>query len=104
MSRKSTFEVESLIRKLDTLNISQKDSSSVIVKMSPEFRPTEENPVLTSAGTVIKSSEAMGIKSVNAQVRGYSILDLGHAQIDSLTLQIEDSSAIILSGGALKKK
>jgi hypothetical protein len=39
----------------------------------------------------------------NAIVEGYSLLDLGHAQINSLQLSIADSSAIILSGGALKK-
>ena len=51
----------------------------------------------------IKSDEAMYIKSVNANLQGYSILDVGHAQIDSLQLKIADSSAIIISGGALKK-
>ena len=37
-------------------------------------------------------------------VYGVSVLDLGHAQIDSLKLSIADSSAILLSGGSLKKK
>ncbi|MDE3182519.1 MAG: hypothetical protein KGM16_03775 [Bacteroidota bacterium] len=45
----------------------------------------------------------MIIHSVNAKVKGHSILDIGHAQIDSMQLQIADSSAIILSGGVLKK-
>jgi hypothetical protein len=45
----------------------------------------------------------MTINSLNAKVEGNSILDVGHAQIQSLQLNIADSSAIILSGGALKK-
>ncbi|MDQ6764059.1 MAG: hypothetical protein M3015_15725, partial [Bacteroidota bacterium] len=56
-----------------------------------------------SSLTQIESPEAMSIKSVKADVQGYSLLDLGHAQIDSLQLSIADSSAIIISGGALKK-
>ena len=39
----------------------------------------------------------------NAIIEGYSLLDLGHAQIQSLQLNITDSSAIILSGGALRR-
>jgi hypothetical protein len=31
------------------------------------------------------------------------VLNLGHAQVQALQLHIADSSAIILSGGALKK-
>jgi hypothetical protein len=53
--------------------------------------------------TEIKSNEAMTIYSLNAKIEGYSLLDVGHAQIQSLQLNIADSSAIILSGGALKK-
>ena len=51
----------------------------------------------------IKNNEAMDIRSVNADLQGYNLLDLGHAQIASLQLHIADSSAIILSGSALKK-
>jgi hypothetical protein len=51
----------------------------------------------------IKSDESMNINSVNANVQGYSVLDIGHAQIGSMRLNIADSSAIILSGGALKR-
>ena len=116
MSGKSTFEVESLIPGLDTLNISQKDSSEVVFEMSPEYKA----PLLAgkqkvveyqanSGGTVtftpsqIKSDEAMAIHSVKANLEGYTLLDVGHAQIQSLQLHIADSSAIILSGDALKK-
>src|SRR6476620_7928404 len=50
-----------------------------------------------------KSNVAMSIRSVNADLKDYTILDIGHAQIQNLQLRIADSSAIILSGGALKK-
>lgn len=119
MSGKSSFEIESLFPSLDSLTIHQSDSSEVVFEMSPDFkrRPTTEaKPVITIEDTVkgsvihftpgvtqIKSKEAMIIESVNAVVQGYSLLDLGHAQIKSLQLSIADSSAIILSGGALRK-
>ena len=51
----------------------------------------------------IKSDEAMSIGLVNATMQGYSVLDIGHAQIGLLRLNIADSSAIVLSGGTLKK-
>jgi hypothetical protein len=108
---KSQFEVESLIPTLDSLTISQKDSSEVIFEMSPDYKEkprliTYENAAggtVTITAPQIKSNEAMTIHSVNANLQGYTLLDLGHAQIQSLQLQIADSSAIILSGGALKK-
>ena len=88
MSGKSTFEVESLIPNLDTLHISQKDSSAVVFEMSPDY----------------KKSETFHVKYVDADVKGVSMLDLGHGQIDSLQLSIADSSGILLSGGTLRKK
>jgi hypothetical protein len=105
---KSKFEVESLIRSLDTLNISQRDTSEVVFEMSPEYQTT----IITDATRIgvrvnetqqINSNEAMSINSVKADLQGYSLLDVGHAQIQSLQLQIADSSGIILSGGALKR-
>jgi len=118
MSGKSGFEIESMIPALDTLTIAQKDSSEVVFEMSPDYKevPSNGGKELTVVDTLkrnliffdpgqqeIKSKEAMTIQSVNARVQGYSLLDLGHAQIQSLQLQIADSSAIVLSGGALKK-
>ncbi|MEO8860511.1 MAG: hypothetical protein ABI358_03760 [Ginsengibacter sp.] len=115
---KSQFEVESMINSLDTVTISQRDSSEVIFEMSPDYNETPSNrgKEITVTDSVkgnliffdpgaqeIKSKETMSIQSVKANVQGYSLLDLGHAQIDSLDLKIADSSAIILSGGALKK-
>jgi hypothetical protein len=118
-SGKSSFELESLYKNLDSLNISQKDSSEVVFEMSPDFSSgqsatTDRKTVITdtsrpglititSSPEEIKSKEAMTIRSVKADVQGRSLLDLGHAQINSLKLTIADSSAIILSGSALKK-
>jgi hypothetical protein len=85
---KSQFEMESMITEFDTLNIIQRDSSAVVFEMSPDYKITE----------------SFHIKNVQADLKDVSILDLGHAQIDSLKLSISDSSAILLSGGTLKKR
>lgn len=119
MSGKSNFEVESMIPSLDSIAVKQKDSSVVVFEMSPEYKSEKgeepsgkkgiqvnfgDNPPPSQTGSPdIKSNESMIVHSVNANVKGHSILDLGHAQINSMRLQIADSSAIILSGGALKK-
>ncbi len=87
MSGKSSFEIESMITSLDSLTISGKDSSSIQVEMSPDYQVTE----------------SFHVNALSADLHGYSILDVGHAQIDSLKLTVDDSSAIILSGGTLKK-
>jgi hypothetical protein len=115
MSGRSKFEVESRIRYLDSLTIFQKDSSEVVFEMSQDFKTpntqavkreaslngNSSKPVVTDADE-IKSPEAMNIQSVKASLQGYALLDLGHAQIKSINLNIADSSAIILSGGAIK--
>ncbi len=118
ISGKSSFEVESMLPGLDSLNISEKDSSEVVFEMSPDYKlvsSTDVPKVVTfqtkNGGTAtytpppqqIKSNEAMTINAVKGDLEGDALLDLGHAQIESLQLQIADSSAIILSGGALKK-
>jgi hypothetical protein len=119
MSGKSKFEVESSIRYLDSLTISQKDSSEIVFEMSPDnWRTQPAGEMISKIGgpgpkvqvklneptnEKIKSPEAMNIHYVHARLDGNSLLDLGHAQIDSLHLSISDSSAIILSGGVLKK-
>lgn len=87
MSGKSSFEIESMITSLDSLSISGKDSSAIQIEMSPDYLTTE----------------SFHVKSVVADMSGYSILDIGHAQVDSLKLNVEDSSAVLLSGGTLKK-
>ena len=119
MSGKSKFEVESSIRSLDSITVSQKDSSEVVFEMSPDnWRQDPSREIITKQGgsgpriqaiinqpgsESIKSHEAMNIRYVNAKLEGNTLLDIGHAQIDSLQLAISDSSAIILSGGALRK-
>jgi len=113
---RSKFEIESMLRSMDSITVFQRDSSEVVFEMSPDYKPVKsaekEKSVTITIGsappgmsslTQIESPEAMSIKSVNANIQGYSLLDLGHAQIDSLQLKIADSSAIILSGGALRK-
>ncbi len=118
MTGKSNFEVESMIPALDSLNISEKDSSEIVFEMSPDYKtaPSIAEPKVTKfktsnegtgtfvqSSSPIKSKEAITINSVKADLQGYTILDLGHAQIQTLQLHIADSSAIVLSGGALKK-
>jgi hypothetical protein len=119
MSGRSKFEVESSIRHLDSLNISQKDSAEVVFEMSPDNWRSgpargELNVKSRSGPSVrvimnepqneqIKSPEAMNIRYLQVKLEGNTLLDVGHAQIDSLQLAISDSSAIVLSGGALRK-
>lgn len=87
MSGKSSFEIESMDTDFDSIQISGKDSSAIEIEMSPDYQLTE----------------SFHVKSVSADLHGYSILDIGHAQIDSLKLVVDDSSAVLLSGGTLKK-
>jgi len=113
---RSKFEVESMLRSLDSITVFQRDSSEVVFEMSPDYKPvksTEKSKSVTftigsapsdmSPANQIESPEAMSINVVKADIQGYSLLDLGHAQIQSLQLNIADSSAIILSGGALRR-
>jgi hypothetical protein len=79
--------------------------------MSPEYKQPKVDegqiPKRINLNSLIneprRSSEAMNIKSLDADIKGYSILDVGHAQIGNLKLDITDTSAIILSGQALRK-
>lgn len=87
MSGKSSFEVESMNPYFDSLKISGKDSSAIEIEMSPDYQ----------------TSESFSVKSVIADIHDVSILDIGHAQIESLNFIVDDSSAILLSGGTLKK-
>lgn len=116
LTGRSKFEVESMLRSMDSVTVFQRDSSEVVFEMSPDYKPVKSTEKEKSASITIgsappnmsslnqiESPEAMSIKAVKADVQGYSLLDLGHAQIDSLQLKIADSSAIIISGGALKK-
>ena len=126
MSGKSKFEIESYDNSLDSLHIIQRDSSEVVFEMSPDVKTmdpdsieatntkapqitkeadllTASNGMVASAPLVRKGWENMYVKAVDADVKGVSLLDLGHAQINALRLSITDTSAIILSGGSLAK-
>ena len=105
---KSRFEVESMSKTMDTVNVYQRDSSEIVFEISPEFLTsviTDNTRIGFSATNTTQTNrnESMGINSVNADIGGHCLLDIGHAQIQSLQLHIQDSSAIILSGGTLKK-
>ena len=106
------MEVESYIHELDSLQIDQSDSSRVVFEMSPDLKGTVTlaPPVniknIQTGEALVKSGDGwktIFVKKVNARISGISILDLGNAQINSLQLQMADSSAIILSGNSLKK-
>ena len=108
LSGRSRFELESMIPELDSINVMQSDSSEVVFEMSPDYKSVEITDPSVPGSQIstteqIKSDEAMLIHSVKAALEGYSILDIGHAQLNSLQLRIANSSAIVLSGGALGK-
>ena len=113
LSGRSKLEVESYLSDLDSLHITQRDSSEVVFEMSPDLKgqvslhagSTGSDIQKTSPGQDVTSNswETMYVKTVDANVQGVSLLDIGHAQINSLKLNISDTSAIILSGGSLRK-
>ncbi|OOQ58100.1 hypothetical protein BC343_10610 [Mucilaginibacter pedocola] len=82
----SRLEVESYIPHFDTIRIAQADSSQVMFEMAPE----------------LKGSKNMHFGYVNANLKDYTILDIGHGFAEKADLAITDSSAIILSGKSLK--
>jgi hypothetical protein len=117
MTGKSRFEVESLWPEMDSINITQSDSTNVVFEMSPDYRKSSsdiqpQGKVVIHNIAGIRSAEVlapqtdfsgnMSIRSVTANIKGHSILDIGHAQIQHLQLQIQDTSAIVLSGNALR--
>lgn len=119
ISGKSKFEVESIYPEMDSINVTQSDSSAVIFEMSPDYKkqPSKDEapgkiqfhnaagvPVTYPSVEQNDFNECMTIHAVTANVKDHSILDIGHAQIEKLQMQVSDSSAIVLSGGALKKK
>lgn len=118
MTGKSGFEVESMLPVLDTVNVYQRDSAQVTFEMSPDYvtssasdskqeggklQITFGDAVISPTPKQAKTNVAFSINTVNADLKDYTILDIGHAQIQNLQLHIADSSAIILSGGALRK-
>ncbi len=118
LSGKSKLEVENVYSEMDSIRIYQTDSTAVSFERSPDYRKDSlsgnENVLILNSkdGGVInlnssrqknEFNESITIKSVNATLKGYSILDIGRAQVQHLQLNISDSSAIVLSGGALRK-
>lgn len=120
LTGKSSFEVESVFPVMDTVNVYQRDSSQVTFEMSPDYnkKPSKDDQLKIytlqnkQGGTITFTSpppqqnefnESMSINFVNADLKDYTILDIGHAQIQNLRLHIADSSAVVLSGGALRK-
>lgn len=118
---KSKFEVESMLTGLDSVRIYQSDSSAVKFEMSPDYflSPGASQPQQTAMATVVSKTgtavvnvrmpvepktfdESMSIRSLAATIKDHSILDVGHAQIQQLQVRVSDSSAIVLSGQALK--
>ncbi|MBD1363946.1 hypothetical protein IDJ77_09010 [Mucilaginibacter sp. ZT4R22] len=83
---KSRLEVESYNQNFDTLRITQADSSQVLFEMAPE----------------LKGSKNMHFGYVAANLKDYTILDIGHGFAENADLAITDSSAVILSGKSLK--
>ncbi|HMG68538.1 MAG TPA: hypothetical protein VK588_12660 [Chitinophagaceae bacterium] len=105
---KSRFEVETMFKELDSVNIYQQDSSEVIFEVSPDYKVNisedrEKVGVRVTETVQTNRNESIFIKSVRADINNFSLLDIGHAQINSLQLNVSDSAAIILSGGALSK-
>ncbi len=124
LSGKSKLEVESYLYNYDSLTISQKDSSEVVFEMSPDLmtsdpialekealkghatiqvEPLNSGNTMVAPAPVRKGWETMTVQSLSANLKNISLLDIGHAQIKSLKLNIADSSAVILSGGTLKR-
>lgn len=124
LSGKSKFEVESYLSNFDTLKISQRDSSEVVFEMSPDLmtsdpvalekealkgqatiqaEPFKSGNTMVAPAAIRKGWETMTVQSLSANLKDISLLDIGHAQIKSLKLNIADSSAVILSGGTLKQ-
>jgi hypothetical protein len=116
MSGRSKFEIESMYADLDSLNVSQSDSSAVVIEMSPDYRkkpaPSGREGKIqfhdVAGGLIVYSpekefNESMSINAVTANIQDHSILDIGHAQIKNLDVNVSDSSAVVLSGGTLRK-
>jgi hypothetical protein len=105
---KSSFEIETMNKAMDSVNVYQRDSSEVVFEMSPDYQTniiTDPNRIGVSMNQTIQTNrnESMMINSIKADIGGYSLLDVGHAQTQSLQIHVSDSAGIILSGGAIKK-
>lgn len=86
LAGKSRVEIESNTHNFNRLIINQKDSSQVIFEMNPD----------------LKQTPTINVQNVAVKMRGVSLLDIGHMKVDSLQLDVAESSAVILSGHNLK--
>jgi hypothetical protein len=86
LSGRSETEVESDISSIDTLRITEKDSSHVYFEMSPD----------------VVGSHLIRVGFANLDIRGASRLDLGPVQMKSYKLDITDSAVVGLSGFSFK--
>lgn len=117
MSGKSKFEIESMYPEMDSINVTQSDSSAVVFEMSPDYIKNQNDKQTQGKilfhnrdGVLVEDKaqeqqnfdESMSFKSVKAIIKDHSILDIGHAQIQNLNANVSDSSAIVLSGNALQ--
>lgn len=106
ISGHSGFEVESLSYNLGNLVVKASDTTEVIFEMSPALKKSSERTGKIQTNDIpvaVKGWDAFHIKRLNAAISGNSIIDVGHAQIDSIQLHMSDTSGIILSGGTVKK-
>jgi hypothetical protein len=85
LSGKSRMEFETYTPNFDSLSITQSDSTELKFEMADE----------------IGSSMTLHAKSIYSSIHGYSILDIGHFQIDSYHPLIGPGAAVTLSGGTL---
>lgn len=115
---KSKFEMETMSRDLDSVNVYQRDSSAVVFEMSPDYKKREESGTArkgkiefhVGTGALVEYkgekesnyNESFSIRSVHAVVQDHSLLDIGHAQVKDIKINVSDSSAIILSGNTLR--
>jgi hypothetical protein len=86
LSGDSRTEVETTLSEIDTLRVSEKDSSYVYFEMSPEC----------------KGNKLIQVQSAYLNLQGTSKLDLGQVQIKSLQLNIADSAVISLTAYSVK--
>jgi hypothetical protein len=122
LSGKSKLEVESYLDNFDSIQVAARDSSEVVFEMSPDLIGTKaatQQSIPRSGQVTIHSEtgnnilypnevnptswERMYIDNVDADIKGASLLDIGHAQVNTLHLTITDTSGVILSGGTLKR-
>jgi hypothetical protein len=106
ISGKSVLEVESLINNLNKVSLKASDTTEIIIEMSPLLMKSHSpNNAITKneIPEIVKGWDVLHINSLDAVISGSSLIDVGHAQIDSINTNVSDSSAIILSGGTLGK-